>query len=86
MKLKLYCVGADASLSGSMYKSWLEILGSIGMKLASGIILIAKTKMFERIFVISDPIEINKQASRQLKWDNYFYCRLPVRLHTISLC
>lgn len=30
------------------------------MKLASGIILMAKTKMFERIFVISDPVEIHK--------------------------
>jgi hypothetical protein len=61
MKLKLYCVGVDAPLSGSFYKSWLDVMGSIGMKLTSGIILIVKTKMFERTFVVSDPMAINRK-------------------------
>lgn len=63
MKLSMYCVGADASIDGSFFRKFLKAFGNIGVKLTTGVIIEFELTMFRRIFVISDPMEINRRDS-----------------------
>ncbi len=60
MKLNMFCVGADASIDGAFFKKYLKSFGSVGFKITTGVIIEFELTMFRRIFVISNPMEINR--------------------------
>jgi hypothetical protein len=63
MKLNMFCVGADASADGSFIKKYVKAFGNLGIKITSGVIIEFELTMFRRIFVISNPLEINRMNS-----------------------
>lgn len=63
MKLNMFCVGADASIDGSLFRKYFKMLGNIGVKFTTGVIIEFELTMFRRIFVISDPVETNRMNS-----------------------
>lgn len=63
MILSLHCVGADASVDGSLFSYFHKAFGSVGIKASTGVVLEFETAMFRRFFAISDPVEINREDS-----------------------
>ena len=63
MKFKMYCVGLDFSIDGSVFNKISKSFGSIGVKLAAGLYAEFQTTMFRRIFVISNPTEVSRMES-----------------------
>jgi hypothetical protein len=59
----MFCVGADASIDGSLFRKYFKMLGNIGVKFTTGVIIEFELTMFRRIFVISNPVEINRMGS-----------------------
>jgi hypothetical protein len=62
MKMRLLCTSGGVSLSPGDFADWADVFGSISLKFASGVLIEFETHLFRRLFVISDPIEINKDS------------------------
>lgn len=63
MKMRLlFCTGGEVSLSAGNLAVWADVIGNLGMKFGSGIMLEFETKLFRRIFIISDPVSLIKGA------------------------
>lgn len=60
--MRLLCTGGEVSLDAGDLARWADVLGNLGIKFSSGIMMEFETKLFRRIFVISDPVSIIKGA------------------------
>ncbi|MGD8835343.1 MAG: hypothetical protein PVJ19_10395 [Desulfobacteraceae bacterium] len=60
MKMRLLCTGGEVSLNAGSFASWADVMGSVGMKFGSGVLLEFETQLFRRLFVISDPVSLIK--------------------------
>lgn len=60
--MRLLCTGGEVSLNAGDLARWADVIGNLGIKFSSGIMMEFETKLFRRIFVISDPVSLIKGA------------------------
>jgi hypothetical protein len=60
MKIRLLCTGGEVSLNAGLLARWADVMGDIGIKFGSGIMMEFETQLFRRLFVISDPVSLIK--------------------------
>jgi hypothetical protein len=60
MKMRLLCTGGEVSINAGFLARWADVMGNVGMKFGSGVIVEFETQLFRRLFVISDPVSLIK--------------------------